>query len=95
MGPLYFQTQRNVHTCGVRSNGEPKQFNFLINEDETIGTDGSNIHGPAACWTGYRKITIPVKYHAKSMLITAVVRIKTNISSDILCGELCLSNIIE
>ncbi|KAJ8313354.1 hypothetical protein KUTeg_009140 [Tegillarca granosa] len=26
--------------------GEPKKLNFLINEDETIGLDGSNIHAP-------------------------------------------------
>lgn len=46
MGPLYFQTLRKVHICGVRSDREPKQLNFLINEDETIGPDGTKVHGP-------------------------------------------------
>ena len=46
MGPLYFQTLRKVHIFGVRSDGEPKQLNFLINEDETIGPDGTSAHGP-------------------------------------------------
>ena len=46
MGPLYFQTLRKVHIFGVRSDGEPKQLNFLINENETIGPDGANVHGP-------------------------------------------------
>ncbi|XP_078328084.1 uncharacterized protein LOC144623518 [Crassostrea virginica] len=46
MGPLYFQTLRKVHIFGVRSDGEPKQLYFLINENETIGPDGANVHGP-------------------------------------------------
>ena len=36
MGPLYFQTLRKVHIFGVRSDGEPKQLNFLINENYWI-----------------------------------------------------------
>ena len=44
MGPLYFQTLRKVHIFGVRSDGEPKQLNFLINEDdETLGIYGTSV----------------------------------------------------
>uniref|UniRef100_A0A8W8N980 DUF7869 domain-containing protein n=1 Tax=Magallana gigas TaxID=29159 RepID=A0A8W8N980_MAGGI len=39
-------TLRKVHIFGVRSDGEPKQLNFLINENETIGPDGTKVHGP-------------------------------------------------
>lgn len=46
MGPLYFKTLRKVHIFGVRSDGELKQLNFLINENETIGPDGTKVHGP-------------------------------------------------
>lgn len=44
--PPYFQTLRKVHIFGVRSDGELKQLNFLINENETIGPDGTKVHGP-------------------------------------------------
>ena len=69
---------------------EPKQLNFLINENETIGPDGANVHGPdsvISMLAGLWKIIIPMKHHVQSMLITAAAKIKTNMCLDTLCGE--------
>ena len=47
MGPLYFISGRKVQIFGFRiDHGMPKQLNFLIDEAETIGSDGSSTHGP-------------------------------------------------
>lgn len=48
MGPLYFTTLRKIQLFGIRIDGLPTQLNFLIDEDETIGKDGSSSHGPNA-----------------------------------------------
>ncbi|XP_060568543.1 uncharacterized protein LOC132727145 isoform X2 [Ruditapes philippinarum] len=48
MGPLYFLTLRKVQIFGFRIDGIPKQLNFLIDENETVGEDGSKTHGPDA-----------------------------------------------
>ncbi|KAH3855624.1 hypothetical protein DPMN_098194 [Dreissena polymorpha] len=46
MGPLYFFSLRKVHIFGVRIDSQRKQINFLVDEDKTIGQDGSQAHGP-------------------------------------------------
>lgn len=48
MGPLYFTTPRKVQIFGFRMDGISKQLNFLIDENETIGEDGTLAHGPNA-----------------------------------------------
>ena len=48
MGPVYFTSLRKIQIFGVRIDGQSRQYNFLIDENETIGTDGSNAHGPNA-----------------------------------------------
>lgn len=48
MGPLYFLSLRKVQLFGFRVDGQPKQLNFLIDENQTIGYDGSSTHGPDA-----------------------------------------------
>jgi len=48
MGPVYFTSLRIIQIFGFRIDGTPKQVNFLIDEDETMGTDGSKAHGPDA-----------------------------------------------
>ena len=48
MGPLYFLSLRKVQLFGFRVDGEPKQLNFMIDENETIGQDGASTHGPDA-----------------------------------------------
>ena len=48
LGPTYFATLRKAQIFGVRIDGEPRQLNFLLDESETIGSDGSNTHGPNA-----------------------------------------------
>ncbi|KAH3858350.1 hypothetical protein DPMN_100973 [Dreissena polymorpha] len=48
IGPLYFLTLRNVQIFGVRVDSIPRQLNFLIDEDQTIGMDGNTTHGPDA-----------------------------------------------
>ena len=46
MGPLYFLTPRKIQIFGVAVEGERKQLNFLFDEHETIGPDGTRCHGP-------------------------------------------------
>jgi hypothetical protein len=46
MGPVYFTTLRKIQIFGFRVDGLPKQLNFLIDESETMGVDGSQSHGP-------------------------------------------------
>lgn len=46
MGPLYFLSLRKIQIFGFRIDGYPKQINFLIDENETIGKDGTSTHGP-------------------------------------------------
>ncbi|XP_052265542.1 uncharacterized protein LOC127868025 isoform X2 [Dreissena polymorpha] len=46
MEPLYFYSLRKVHIFGVRIDGQRKHINFLVDEDQTIGQDGSQAHGP-------------------------------------------------
>ncbi|KAH3714846.1 hypothetical protein DPMN_057548 [Dreissena polymorpha] len=46
MGPIYFMSLRKVQIFGVRIDGLPKQLNFLIDESETMGIDGTQTHGP-------------------------------------------------
>ncbi|KAH3812649.1 hypothetical protein DPMN_141086 [Dreissena polymorpha] len=48
MGPIYFMSLRKVQIFGVRIDGLPKQLNFLIDESETMGIDGTQTHGPNA-----------------------------------------------
>ena len=37
MGQLYFVTGRKVHIFGVRIDGKPCQYNYLIDENQSIG----------------------------------------------------------
>ena len=46
VGPLYFKTPRKVQIFGVNVEAIPKQVNYLIDENETIGENGKNSHGP-------------------------------------------------
>ena len=48
MGPVYFATLRKVQIFGFRIDGIPRQLNFLVDENETIGPDGTCTHGPNA-----------------------------------------------
>ena len=45
VGPIYFKTPRKVMLFGVNSEGLPKQVNYLIDEAETIGVNGTKSHG--------------------------------------------------
>lgn len=45
-GPLYFTSPRKVQLFGVCIEGAAEQYNYLIDENNTIGTDGSQSHGP-------------------------------------------------
>ncbi|KAJ8308706.1 hypothetical protein KUTeg_013580 [Tegillarca granosa] len=46
IGALYFLTPRKIQIFGVRFDGFPLQLNYLIDEDQTVGEDGRNVHGP-------------------------------------------------
>lgn len=48
MGPLYFTSLRKIQIFGVRIDGYPKQLNFLVDENETIGMNATQTHGPNA-----------------------------------------------
>ena len=48
MGPVYFTSLRKVQLFGFRDDGIPQQLNFLLDEQETMGQDGSKTHGPNA-----------------------------------------------
>ena len=40
-GPLYFKTPRKIQLFGVCSEGIPKQINYLPDEADTIGPNGT------------------------------------------------------
>ena len=44
-GPLYFKTPRKVQLFGVCSEGVPEQVNYLLDEVDTIGPNGTKSHG--------------------------------------------------
>lgn len=48
MGPLYFLSLRKIHIFGFRIDGEPRQLNFMIDENETMAQDGCDAKGPNA-----------------------------------------------
>ena len=45
VGVLYFRVPRQVQIFGIASE---QQLNYLVDEDQTIGTDGSKAHGANA-----------------------------------------------
>lgn len=45
VGPIYFKSPRKVQIFGVNSEGIPKQVNYLLDEADTIGKDGTKSHG--------------------------------------------------
>lgn len=48
MGPTYFVQLRRVQVFGVRIDGVSRQMNYAIDEDQTIGQDGTSTNGPNA-----------------------------------------------
>ena len=48
VGALFFLSPRKVQIFGVCEEAKPLQTNYLIDENETIGPDGSRTHGPNA-----------------------------------------------
>ena len=46
VGPLYFKTPFKVQLFGVNSEAIPKQVNYLLGENDTIGEDGKKSHNP-------------------------------------------------
>ena len=48
VGALYFRVPRRIQVFGVANEAIPQQYNYLIDEHETIGKDGSKAHGPNA-----------------------------------------------
>ena len=46
VGPLYFITPRKVQCFGICNSSIPLQTNYLLDEDSTIGKDGTRCHGP-------------------------------------------------
>jgi len=48
MSPFYFASLWKVQVFWFRIDNVPLQLNFLVDENETIGKDGSNSRGPKA-----------------------------------------------
>ena len=46
VGALYFKVPWRIQIFGVAEEAIPKQINFLVDENETIGPDGSKSHDP-------------------------------------------------
>lgn len=46
VGPLYFKVCRKIQVFGICCDSNKKQINYLIDEDESIGANGANTHGP-------------------------------------------------
>ena len=46
VGPLYFISRRKIQCLGICNSSIPLQTNFLLDEDSTIGKDGTRCHGP-------------------------------------------------
>ena len=45
-GPLYFLTPRKIHLFGIAVEGVYKQFNYVVDEDQTMAENGTGIKGP-------------------------------------------------
>ena len=48
VGPIYFKTPRKVQLFGVCSDGLPRQINYLIDEAQCMGPNGTKSHGSNA-----------------------------------------------
>ncbi|XP_062621644.1 uncharacterized protein LOC134283212 [Saccostrea cucullata] len=48
MGPTYFAQLRRIQVFGVRIDSVSKQLNFIVDENQTIGPDGTQTSGPNA-----------------------------------------------
>ena len=48
MCPIFFASLQKVQVFGFRIDNVPLQLDFLVDENETIGKDGFNTHGPNA-----------------------------------------------
>ena len=46
VGALYFKVPRRLQLFGVAAEALPSQHNYVIDEHQTIGVDGSKSHGP-------------------------------------------------
>ena len=46
--PLYFKPPRKIQIFGICCDSNRKQHNYLIDEDNSISTNGANTHGPNA-----------------------------------------------
>ena len=46
VGPIYFKVCRKIQVLGICCDSNRKQVNYLIDEDNSIGVNGINTHGP-------------------------------------------------
>ena len=76
VGPLYFRVPRRVQIFGVANEGLPKQVNYLVDTNETIGNPTLSLVCYITTWkTKPRKQTSLV-----CMQIIAVAKTKTRVS---------------
>ena len=73
MGPIYFLVPRKVQLFGVRVDGVPRQYNYLIDKDETIGkhieTYNSEIANAFQLFTVLRNCPPPPSFQVNSVVI--------------------------
>ena len=46
VGALYFQVPRRIQIFGIAAEATPSQHNYMFDEHQAIGIDGSKSHGP-------------------------------------------------
>lgn len=83
VGPLYFATPRKIQVFGVSMEGCHAQYNYLVDESETIGVDGKEIHGPNAI--------LSMMHHA--MMTHGYGEMAATIHADNASGEYCMVSI--
>lgn len=71
VGPLYFIKNRRVQCFGVCNEAFPLQTNYLIDEHQSIGADGSRTHGPNSVISMLHHYLTNNTYGEKSMILNA------------------------
>ncbi|VDI03217.1 Hypothetical predicted protein [Mytilus galloprovincialis] len=62
IGPMYFVTARKIHMFGVRVDGIPIQYNYLVDENETIGQNKNKYVIAYFCWRVMAKLHSTIYY---------------------------------
>lgn len=83
VGPLYFKSPRKIQIFGICCGSNRKQHNYLIDEDDSIGTNGAVPTQLFRCLTTISIHTTYMRYSAIFTVIIVWVKIKTTMLLDI------------